>query len=103
VVCVYLCIHEGDQLDIRLWLHDVPNAKRYMDCDTVSRKTGGVVLTSFVEMRILVSTQLFGRLNLFLLKGKIFFKALNGFKLCLECVVHNLCGLYMCIIMRSMQ
>jgi hypothetical protein len=74
-----------------------------MDCDTDSRKIGGVGLISTAEGHILVFTQLFRRVNLLLLKGKIVFKSLNGVNLYLECLVHNVCGLYMCFIMRSMH
>jgi hypothetical protein len=66
-----------------------------------------VVSTSTVERHNLLFTQLFGCGNLHALKEKIVFKALEGVKLDLECVVHNVYGLYLCIdscvIMRSIQ
>ena len=78
-----------------------------MDYGTGGGKQGSVVLTSTVEMHILVFIKLFGRGILHVLKGKIICTLLDGVKLYLESVVHNLYGLYMCmnniIIMRPMQ
>jgi hypothetical protein len=78
-----------------------------MDCDTGSRKKGGVVLTSNVDRRILIFTQLFDHMNLQMVKEKNFSSLWKGVKLYLECLVHHVCGLYMCnyscIILRSMH
>jgi hypothetical protein len=52
-----------------------------------------VVLTSTVEMHILVFSHLFVRGILRVLKGKIGCTLLERFKLYLECVVHNVYGL----------
>jgi len=64
-----------------------------MDYDTGSRKQGGVVLNSTVEMHIFVFTQLFGFGILHVLKDKIGCRLLGKFKLYLELVVHNVYGL----------